>query len=154
LGAWGGFRLNVTQSYPVGLWQIEALQRQPAVGDIIFICPPAVPAFRLAQSRGYLPRGLCPGGSGPMIKSVAALAGQQIEITGHVRIDDRFLDHSEVLRADAKGRKLPIFGGGAVPVGHVFLHSKSRGSYDSRYFGPLPVDGILGLARPVFTVGR
>lgn len=38
-GAWGGLRLNMTRSYPLELWRIEALQRQPELGDIVFICP-------------------------------------------------------------------------------------------------------------------
>ena len=41
--------------------------------------------------------------------------------------------------------------GGIVPKGELFLHSDFVGSYDSRYFGPLPADGILGLARETLT---
>ncbi|MCB1419113.1 MAG: S26 family signal peptidase, partial [Notoacmeibacter sp.] len=41
--------------------------------------------------------------------------------------------------------------GGVVPPDTVFLHSTLRGSYDSRYFGPILAAGILGLAKPVFT---
>ncbi|MBB4116372.1 type IV secretory pathway protease TraF [Rhizobium sp. BK226] len=43
------------------------------------------------------------------------------------------------------------YAGGIVPPGYLFLHSSFEGSYDSRYFGPVPDAGILGLARPVFT---
>ena len=136
-GAWGGYRLNMTRSFPIGLWRIEMLQREPHVGDTVFICPPKTPAFDLALERGYLPRGLCPGGTGPLIKTVAALAGQDVAIGGRVRVDGRLLDHSELRLAD--------------PAGSIFLHSKFPGSYDSRYFGSVPADGILGLAKPVFT---
>lgn len=150
-GAWGGYRLNMTRSYPLGLWRIEALQREPKVGDTVFICPPAAPAFALALARGYLPQGLCPGGTGPLIKTVAALAGQRIAIGRRVQIDGRLLQYSDVQTADAAGRTLTSFAGGVVSVGDVFLHSRFPGSYDSRYFGPVPADGILGLARPILT---
>lgn len=150
-GAWGGYRLNMTRSYPLGLWRIEALQRQPKVGDTIFICPPVAPAFTLALARGYLPPGLCPGGTGPLIKMVAAVAGQQIVVGRRVQIDGRLLQYSDVQTADAAGRTLTSFAGGLVPAGYVFLHSKSPGSYDSRYFGPVPANGILGFARPILT---
>ena len=150
-GAWGGYRLNMTRSYPLGLWQIEVLQREPNVGDIVFICPPEVRAFELALKRGYLPRGLCAGGTGPLIKTVAALAGQDIAIDGRVRIDGHLLARSELRTADAEGRALSAFAGGVVPSGNVFLHSRFPGSYDSRYFGPVPSAGILGLARPILT---
>ncbi|KQU95490.1 conjugal transfer protein TraF [Mesorhizobium sp. Root102] len=150
-GALGGYRLNMTPSYPLGLWRIEGLQRKPKVGDIVFICPPVEPAFDLALERGYLPQGLCTGGTGPLIKTVAALAGRDIAIDRRVRIDGRLLEHSDVRTSDAEGRSLPAFAGGVVPAGSIFIHSKYPGSYDSRYFGPVPADGILGLARPVFT---
>jgi len=35
--------------------------------------------------------------------------------------------------------------------GTLFLHSDFVGSYDSRYFGPLPAEGTLGLAQEVLT---
>lgn len=150
-GAWGGYRLNMTPSYPLGLWRIEAIQHEPRVGDIVFICPPQTQAFDLAVVRGYLPRGLCAGGTGPLIKTVAAIAGQEIVIDGRVHIDGSRLGNSELRTVDTEGRVLTAFVGGVVPTGDVFLHSRYPGSYDSRYFGPIPVDGILGLARPILT---
>lgn len=149
-GAWGGYRLNMTRSYPLGLWRIEALERQSKVGDTIFICPPVAPAFELALARGYLPRGLCPGGTGPLIKTIAAVADQNIATGMRVYIDGRLLENSDVRTADAEGKALPSFAGGVIPAGNIFLHSRFPGSYDSRYFGPVPASGILGLARPVF----
>ena len=150
-GAWGGYRLNMTRSYPLGLWRIEVMQREPNVGDIVFICPPEVGAFELALKRGYLPRGLCAGETGPLIKTVAALAGQDIVVDGRVHIDGCLLDHSQLRTVDTAGRVLPAFAGGVVPTGNVFLHSRFPGSYDSRYFGPVPAAGILGFARQILT---
>lgn len=149
--AWGGYRVNFTPSYPLGLWQIETLDRPVAVGDRVFICPPSSPAVDLARERGYLPRGLCPAGAAPLIKTVAALAGQSIRIEGQVIIDDMPLAASTVHARDAEGRPMTPWTGGVVPEGEVFLHSDFVGSYDSRYFGPLPADGILGLAREILT---
>lgn len=148
-GAWGGYRLNVTRSFPIGLWRIEVMRREPIVGDTVFICPPKTPAFDLALERGYLPRGLCPSGTGPLIKTIAALAGQDIAIDGRVHVDGRLLDNSDVRQADAEGRALPTIAGGVIPAGNIFLHSRFPGSYDSRYFGPVSASGMLGLARPI-----
>lgn len=148
-GSWGGLRLNLTPSYPLGIWRIEPLNRQVTVGDRVIICPPRSAAFELGMERGYLPAGLCPSGTAPLIKTVVAVAGQIIAITTTVIVDGAKLDNSTVRSADAEGRPLPRFSGGQVPPHAVFLHSDFGGSYDSRYFGPLPADGILGLARPV-----
>ncbi|RTM09649.1 MAG: conjugative transfer signal peptidase TraF [Hyphomicrobiales bacterium] len=147
----GGYRINFTPSYPLGLWRIEALERTVSVGDLVFICPPLTPAFATAFERGYIRRGLCPGGFSPLIKTVVATAGQSVDIGGHVSIERRVLAHSEVHRSDAEGRALSPWSGGAVPSGYLYLHSDFYGSYDSRYFGPIPASGLLGLAHPVLT---
>lgn len=149
--AWGGYRVNFTPSYPPGLWRIETLDRPVAAGDRVFICPPSGPAVDLARERFYLPRGLCPAATAPLIKTVVALAGQSIRIEGQVTIDDVPLAASTVQARDAEGRPLTPWSGGIVPNGELFLHSDFVGSYDSRYFGPVPADGILGLAREVLT---
>ncbi|MHA6732331.1 conjugative transfer signal peptidase TraF [Devosia sp. A369] len=153
-GFWGGLRLNLTPSYPRGLWRIEPLDRGVMRGDLVFICPPETPAFTLAVNRGYLPKGLCPGGTGPLIKTVVAVAGQDIKIETAVSIDGAILPSSTVRSVDAVGGPLLAFSGGRVPPNSVFLHSAFGGSYDSRYFGPLPDDGILGLANPVAVMAQ
>ncbi|NNG71992.1 conjugative transfer signal peptidase TraF [Rhizobium laguerreae] len=147
----GGYRLNLTPSEPLGLWHIEQLQRPVAIGDLVFLCPPSTALFEDARQRGYLRRGLCPGGFAPLIKSVAALPGQRIDITDHVRIDRRAVPASSVWARDGEGRVLLPDPGGIVPPHHLFLYSPFASSYDSRYFGPVPDSGLLGLARPVFT---
>jgi conjugative transfer signal peptidase TraF len=150
-GWFGGYRINMTPSYPLGLWRIQPLTRGVRVDDRIFICPPDNDVFRSAKARGYLRDGLCPGGSGPLIKTVAATAGQRVEINGSVKIDGISLPHSLTLSMDAQRRLLTSFSGGVIPPGFVFLHSDFVGSYDSRYFGPIPQSGVLGLAQEVFT---
>ncbi len=147
----GGYRLNLTPSKPLGLWRIEELQRPVAIGDLVFLCPPLTAVFVEARRRGYLRRGLCAGGFAPLIKTVAALPGQRVEITDHVLIDGRLVPASSVWGRDGEGRVLLPDSGGVVPPHYLFLHSPFASSYDSRYFGPVSDAGILGLARPVFT---
>lgn len=147
----GGYRLNLTPSEALGLWRIEALRRSAEVGDLVFICPPATAMFEEARRRGYLRPGLCAGEFAPLIKMVAALPGQHLEITDHVVIDGRSLAASTVRKADGEGRTLTPYPGGIVPSGHLYLHSSFASSYDSRYFGPVPDNGLLGFARPVST---
>ncbi len=152
VGYVGGIRLNLTPSEPLGLWRIEALSRPVEIGDLVFICLPMTAMFEEALRRGYLRRGLCAGGIAPLIKSVAALPGQQVEITDHVVIDGQPIGASSVREIDGNGRKLRPYPGGIVPSGTLFLHSSFASSYDSRYFGPVPASGLLGLARPILTI--
>ena len=151
LGWLGGFRLNATPSYPLGLWRIERPNAPVKVGDLVFICMPESPGLSLGLERGYLRAGLCPGGAGPLIKTVAAMPGERVEVGRSVTIDGRPLAHSRVSLVDAERRTLAAYAGGIVPPGHLYLHSDYAGSYDSRYFGPIPDAGLLGLARPVAT---
>ncbi|MCW1410716.1 conjugative transfer signal peptidase TraF [Rhizobium sp. 1AS11] len=146
-----GYRINLTPSEPLGLWRIVALDRPPAAGDLVFICPPQTPAMRVARERGYLRFGTCPGGVAPLIKTIIALAGQHVEIGAHVSVDGVRVPFSDVATRDGSGRPMAPDSGGVVPAAQVFLHSPFSGSFDSRYFGPLPVSGILGLAKQVLT---
>ena len=151
-GYGAGLRINWTPSYPLGFWRIAPLNRPVHLGDRIFICPPDTETFRQASARGYLRRGLCPGWFSPLIKTVVASSGQRVEIDRTVTIDGHELPHSTMQPVDGLGLALKTAADGIVPPGMVFIHSPYRGSYDSRYFGPVPVAGILGLAEPVLTV--
>lgn len=150
--ALGGYRVNFTLSYPRGLWQIVALDRPITVGDRVFICLPAGPEVDVALGRGYLLDGLCPSGVAPLIKTVVALAGQDVRVEGSVIVDGVPLPDSRVAARDGAGRPMRRWAGGTIPVDYVFVFSDFVASYDSRYFGPAPATGILGLARPVLTL--
>lgn len=150
-GFLGGLRINTTPSEPLGIWRIARLDRPVELGDLLFICPPLSTEIKEARSRGYLRFGLCHGGIAPLIKTVAALPSQVVDIGEVVRIDGKVLAHSRVLSTDGKHRQLKPYAGGKVRAGEVYLHSDFSGSFDSRYFGPLPISNILGLAQEVIT---
>ena len=147
----GGYRINMTPSEPLGLWRIIPVHRPAKVNDLVFICPPETAEMLEARLRDYLRSGSCRGGIAPLIKTVIAVAGQHIEIGVSVSVDGREVSSSSLAQRDGKGRPLTPFPSGIVPPGYVFLHSAFPGSYDSRYFGPVPISGILGLAQEVFT---
>ncbi len=150
-GGLGGLRINLTPSEPIGLWRIEAVGRPVALGDLVFVCPPPGRITAFGLDRGYFRQGSCPGGAGPLIKTVIALADAHIAISDVVMVDGVAVLHSRPSPRDGAGRALSAWSGVVVPGGSVFLHSPFAGSYDSRYFGPVPEAGLLGLARPVLT---
>ena len=151
LAGLAGLRINLTPSEPLGLWRIAPLNRPVAVGDVVFICPPLNPVMREAFNRGYFRRGLCDDGIAPLIKTLLALPNQHVEIGDVISVDGKVVPHSSLAKTDGKGRRLAPFRGGEVPEGGVFVFSDYVGSFDSRYFGPLPASGILGLAKEVLT---
>jgi conjugative transfer signal peptidase TraF len=147
-----GFRLNETPSVPVGLWRVSAvavLER----GRVVSFCPPA-DVFLEARRRGYLNRGRCPGALEPMLKVLAGLPGDEVLLTGDALfINGRAVPHSKALEADDEGRPLPALASRRFVIGAgegMFLGAHPR-SFDSRYFGPLPLAAIEGEARPILT---
>lgn len=147
----GGLRINTTPSEPLGLWRIIPLTRSVLPGETVFVCPPDNVAVREARQRGYLRPGLCPGGFGPLIKTVIAVAGQHVDVTDRIVIDGVPIPGSRILEKDAQGRSLRRDQSGMVRPGEVYLHSGFIASWDSRYFGPVSDSGVLGLAQEVLT---
>jgi conjugative transfer signal peptidase TraF len=76
-----GLRVNASASMPWGLWRVAATEAPFERGEIVSVCPPDGAAIREAARRGYLPAGPCPGGYEPLVKPVAAIAGDLVKIT-------------------------------------------------------------------------
>jgi conjugative transfer signal peptidase TraF len=155
LAARAGVGLNLSASAPRGLYRTVA--GAPTHGALVVIClPPDVAVFGLA--RGYLGAGTCPGGAQPALKRVAAVAGDTVDLDGAGAIVNgvRLLGQP-ISDRDGSGRPLPHlpFGRHVVNASDVWLAGQSHArSWDSRYFGPVPVTGLRGIARPVFMLGE
>lgn len=151
-----GYRLNLTPSVPVGLWRLTA-GAVPRRGEVALWCPPDAPVFRTARSRGYLPRGGCPGGYVPLFKPVAALAGDLVTVTpAAIAVNGVPLPRTGQMVLDGTGRTLPRVAPGTYRVrpGEVWFVSSYNGrSFDARYYGPMPAARIQGVLRPVLTRG-
>jgi conjugative transfer signal peptidase TraF len=150
LGGEGGL-INTTPSYPRGLYL--PIGRPANVGDLVAFCPTSAVA-KYGMARGYLDPGRCPSGSVPLIKRLAAAAGDQVAIgPAGVVVDGKVLKESKPLARDGLGRPLPQLRLSATLAGsQVLLMSDYEGaSFDSRYFGPLERAGVLRAMRPVLT---
>ncbi len=130
---------NQSLSAPIGLYWVE--QRCPGAGDLAVVRLPDHTAD-LAARRGYLPH------SAYLLKRVAATGGDRIcRLGGNVFIGSAFVaraldrDHGE--RALPKWRGCRILG-----PGELFLVSRAPASFDSRYFGPIGTENVVGRARP------
>lgn len=135
---------NPSASAPMGWWLIGAATALQ-VGDYVLVeLPPAVAAF--AGERGYLPQGV------PILKRVAALAGQRVCIVERVVSIDG-VPLARALTHDRAQRVLPVWPQCRVLTGdEVFLFNPHRtASFDSRYFGPLQRAAVRGVAHPLWT---
>ncbi|MCC6827443.1 MAG: S26 family signal peptidase [Caenibius sp.] len=136
------FIWNASASAPIGLYRIHS-DRDPPLGALVAVAPPKH-LSRWLSARGYLPEGV------PLLKHVAAKAGQRVCRTGDVVS----LDARPVATArarDGQGRPLPVWQGcRALKPGEIFLLNPSApDSLDGRYFGPLPASTVIGRATPL-----
>ena len=147
-----GLRLNVTGSLPPGVYQV--VEGDVQRGDLVLACPDLTETLFEARARGYLPYGLsCPGWFGSLIKYAAALPGDMVEATRDgISVNGRPMPNTNRLDMDSEGRPLPpLPASGAVPDGRVWLLSTYAGrSFDSRYWGPVPLSTLRGRVRPVW----
>lgn len=133
---------NVSESAPRGLYNVLP-GSSPKPGDMVVAHMPA-PVRRLAAVRHYLP------GNVPLVKRVAAGAGQQIcAIGASVQVDGRRVAVRRL--ADARGRTMPWWTGCVrLKDGQVLLLMDQSDSFDGRYFGPTSPPDVLGRARLVW----
>jgi len=121
-------------------------------GDLVAACLPIAIAQE-GLAHGYLRTGACAGNAEPVGKIVCALAGDVVEVEpGWVGVNGVRFKRSAVSAQDSAGRPLPhvAWGRRRVSAGQVWLFgSNDRRSWDSRYFGPVPLANVRGEIKPV-----
>jgi conjugative transfer signal peptidase TraF len=157
---WACFlRLNLSASLPSGLYFLIpiTLSRPLERGDLVVACPPASVAS-FGRARGFLGFGLCPGGVPELLKPVGALPGDRVAVRGgFLVVNGCPVAGALVLPEDSRGRPLSPFSNSdlEVPADSVFLLSThSPRSWDSRYFGPVPLGSVRARAIPLWKFGR
>jgi conjugative transfer signal peptidase TraF len=148
-------RFNVTSSMAVGIYRLVPLPKNGARrGMLVAACAPP-DAAQLGRRRGYLASGPCASDTEPLLKVVVAAAGDEIALSGAgVAVNGCLLPNSLPLSHDAAGRRLSSWPYKQFPLtqGLVWLYADNVRSWDSRYWGPVPVADILAKVVPVLTV--
>lgn len=144
----------VIQTFLVGTYRVEQVSMLPTLrqGQHLLV-DKLTPRFD-AYSRGDIVVFHAPGtpsGSIPYIKRVIGVAGDHVALEdGQVLVNGVALTEP-YLSDDGRdhGATLPLDGTAAwdVPAGDVFVMGDHRAaSVDSRRFGPVPVDQVIGRA--------
>lgn len=140
--------LNLTGSLPGTVY--VRVKREPKVGDVVAVCLPEDLA-RFALERDYIARGRrCPGGASPLLKRIAALSGADVRYDGErLVVDGVAQPESAIRQEDSRGRAMPVIRAPryVVGAGEVLLVNPHALSFDSRYFGAVPIASLLGVYR-------
>jgi conjugative transfer signal peptidase TraF len=149
----GGIRWNMSPSMPMGIWRVQAIRGAVMRGEVVTLClDPAAAA--LGRERGYLTGGECPGNVELLIKMAAAIPGDLVEVSSAgMSVNGVLIRHSQPLGADDLNRPMQAVPHGIYRVAHdqvwVVGDTDPR-SYDSRYYGAVPIENIRGRAVPFF----
>ena len=147
-----GIRINTSYSLPLGLYIVTADQS----AQLVEFCP-AEPFASQSSARGYRTGGFaCPDGRAPLLKPIVATGGDIVAMSAEgITVNGTHLPRTQPLTADAAGRPLQAWPTGVyrVDAGFVWVASTyNRGSYDSRYMGPIRIQQIRCRLRPIWVI--
>jgi conjugative transfer signal peptidase TraF len=135
---------NDSDSIPKGFYWVE--KRPPAINEIAILKPPEWAAV-IADQRRYLPKNAW------LLKPIAASEGTVCRFGEYIFLDGFVV--AKALKNDKSGRALPVWKGcKLLGEREVFVLSKHRDSFDSRYFGPVSMGLIIGTAKPLIILGK
>ena len=110
-------------------------------------------AARMGIERGYVGVGGCPSGIEPLVKPVVAVDGDVVDVlpSGLV-VNGVPLLGTVQLRQDLGGRVLTGMSSGRYLVrsGQWVASNRDVLSWDSRYWGAVPLVNVLGRAHPIW----
>lgn len=147
-----GYQVNVTASYPMGIYKIYEDSKNINRNDMILFCPPDNDTFKMAKKVGYLRSGFCPGNYIKMMKKVSGLPGDKININKFVYVNSKKLINSDLYKKDSQDNILPELKENFIlEDDQYFLMSDyDKKSFDSRYFGPINKKQLIGKMKPIF----
>ncbi len=143
-------RVNMTDSLPRGIWT----ETTEYTGTVAACLDGSM--AELALERRYLTPGTrCKAGVLPMLKHVAAHAGDTVQLdAAGIHVNGLLLPNTAVQTHDSGGRLMPAYASGEYHVapGELWLYSnRVPNSFDSRYFGPVPQRNIIANLKPILT---
>jgi conjugative transfer signal peptidase TraF len=152
IAGFSGVRINTSPSLPLGLY----VRTTTKDAQLVEFCPEE-PYATLSRQRAYRTAGFaCPDRAVPLMKRIVAQAGDTVHMSASgLSVNGRWVPNTVPLTQDAAGRPLSAYPSGVYRVqpGTVWVASThNRGSFDSRYMGPIPTRLIRGRLKPLWTL--
>ena len=121
-------------------------------GMLVLACLPDEVA-KFAYERNYIASGKCKGGYAPVGKYIQAISGDEVRFTSEgIFVNGKLLENSKPYAMDGEGRAMPVMLQDMVlPKDELVLLNNYAGSFDSRYYGPIPSRYVVGTLKPIWT---
>ncbi|HAT8648933.1 TPA: conjugative transfer signal peptidase TraF [Legionella pneumophila] len=151
-----GFRINLTESIPIGLYRITS--EAPIKNAYVIFCPDDRESFRLARDRDYIDHGLFCNGYGYLMKKVVAVSGDILSVTNKgVFVNHILIPYSEPKLQDAMKRTLhqwQVMNYQLQKDEVMTMTSQSEWSFDGRYYGLVHSGQIKGMITPIWVINK
>jgi len=134
---------NRTESVPEGLYFVAS--KGPLERGLLVAFRPSREEQEWLERRGYI------GTRWPLLKQISGIEGDTV-CRESIDVSINGIVVAEALEHDTFGRDLPSWEGcHTLQEGEIFLLAPHARSLDGRYFGVQKTDGVLGIARPLWT---
>ena len=145
-----GIQINVSRSMPYYLWR-ETSRLPIERGSVVSFCPTLDQTQQAANSASWLSKAACPAGVMPVLKPIAAVAGDQVLVRDEgITVNGVFLENSSRHNDSSLRSEIVAEGSYRVETGQVWLVSTFHpSSLDSRYYGPVVINQIGGVFCPM-----
>ncbi|CZJ39827.1 conjugal transfer peptidase TraF [Legionella pneumophila] len=151
-----GFRINLNESIPIGLYRITSAA--PIKNTYVIFCPDNRESFRLARNRDYIDHGLYCGGYGYLMKKVVAVSGDILSVTNEgVFVNQMLIPYSKPKVQDGMKRALPqwqVMNYQLQKDEVMTMTSQSEWSFDGRYYGLVHTRQIKGMITPIWVINK
>jgi conjugative transfer signal peptidase TraF len=151
-----GFRINLTDSIPIGLYRISHFKN--IKNTFVIFCPDNRQAFRLGLARNYINQGIDCHGYGYLMKKVVAISGDSISVTAKgVFVNQRPIPFSKPKLKDGLNRLLPQWHVSDYILQQkeiLTMTSQSEWSFDGRYYGLIQLGQIKGMLQPIWVINQ
>jgi conjugative transfer signal peptidase TraF len=104
----------------------------------------------------YIAAGPCPDEAEPLVKPVAAVSGDMVTVSANgISVNATPVADTAALARDEAGRVLhPVPAGSyrVAPDEVWLLSGHDLRSFDSRYFGAVPIANVVGVGHPLWVL--
>ena len=148
MGEYFGVLFNKSASLSTVLWRTAKTQ-DVTHGSYVVFCPPKY-FLKEKHADRHISNGNCHGLT-PLIKKVVGVPGDAYSVDDEgVRVNGNTLHNSKPLAVDGYGRTLPVYRANkVVGKGLYLVAGETKGSFDSRYYGPIQKQWITKTAIPL-----